>query len=549
MKVIKNNRGYALLTVLLVFTLLIVVGTLLIGLVIQSRENISVSERNVEYRVEAENAVTEGTAILEYELENLNYNIENHNVDATTIVSSLNSMLNRLKNEPNFDLTYKVIKNGQNATRAIQYEIDITSDVNSGNKKYTRKIVLSTVADVFKYTIVTPSNLTLNGSPYLKGEIYVGDSIQSRNEGKYSSGTTYYVPTSYAAIDGELTVKKDYKYWERRESCILFWCWDNSDWSTFTPNGTNLNRYFSITPSVINRDLNVNEYYFNVDQIVDSTASEANRNNTKANYIRNNLEISSGTRRYVGDLYVNGNLIVRPNAILQVVDGDIYVNGSASLSGSLKLENASRTDDRYIYIKGNTSLNCGYSSNDCNNAPGNSFTLEGIMYTSGNLVSRNDINTNGTIYTKLGANVQNLSNAAGTLVIMSQGSITLSNNSEWTNTPKVINAFLYSNALLEIYGVGSNIKIHGGLFGNEIILNAVKGSSKQSIPTLRDPDYNPNIQYDRVGVYYFQRAQTSLPPTSSRLSVIFNKNIIKDPPSGIPTVDKISFEIVDSRYE
>ncbi|WP_449537142.1 hypothetical protein [Ferdinandcohnia sp. Marseille-Q9671] len=550
MNVLKSNKGYALLTVLLVFTLLMVVGALLLGLVIQSRENVTIAEGNVENRVDAENAVTEGTALLEYELQELNFDIENHNVDATTIVSTLNSTLNRMKNEPNFDLTYRVIKNGQNATRAIQYEIDISSDVGDANKTYTRRIVLSTVADVFKYTIVTPSNLTLNGASYLKGEVYVGDSIYTRNEGKYMSGSTeYYVPTSYTAIDGELTVKKDYKYWEKKESCFLFWCRDNSEWTTFTQNSTNLNRYFSITPSVINRDLNTNEYYFNVGQIVDTISNESNRNNTKANRINRTLEISSGTKRYVGDVYINGNLIVRPNASLQVVDGNIHVTGSASVSGSIKLENAVKTDDRYIYVQGNTSLNCGYSSNDCVNAPGNSFTLEGILYTSGNLVSRNDINTNGTIYTKLGANVQNLSNAAGTLVIMSQGSITLSNNSEWTNNPKVINAFLYSNDELEIYGVGSNIKILGGLFGKNIILNAVKGSSKQTIPNYRDLDYDPSIDYDRVGYYYFQRGQTSLPATSSRLSVIFNKNIIKDPPSGIPTVDKVSYEIVDSRYE
>lgn len=542
MKVIKNNRGYALLTVLLVFTLLIVVGTLLIGLVIQSRENISVSERNVEYRVEAENAVTEGTAILEYELENLNYNIENHNVDATTIVSSLNTMLNRLKNESNFDLEYKVIKNGQNATRAIQYEIDIISAGNS-NKKYRRKIMLSTVADLFKYAVVTPNDITLNGASYLEGDIYIGGDIKTHNRGKFidGRGRTHEVDTDYSAIEGNLTVRGEYRNYENRRSCVIWViCRDNWGWYEFSPVEENLNKFFSIAPKRIERELRPQEVYFNVKDIINDIKEHSlDSNKGKSNPI--DTQTISNNMVLHGDVYIDGNLTIRPNTKLTVIDGNVHVTGKADLSGTLNLENNVTSEDRFIYIEGNTDIN--------------NFNLNGIMYTSGMLTSTNDINTNGTIYTKQRVDIRNFKNAGGTLVVMSEADITLANNNLYlggildkngkeTEEIKEINAFLYSNTELEIYGVGSNIKIKGGIYGNKITLNAVKGRTEQSSFT------NSFTVGDFLGGYtYFENKQLTLPPKSSRLSIIFNKNIIKDPPSGIPTVDKVSFEIVDSRYE
>lgn len=65
-------------------------------------------------------------------------------------------------------------------------------------------------------------------------------------------------------------------------------------------------------------------------------------------------------------------------------------------------------------------------------------------------------------------------------MLLSDSNIQLANNNLYNDTPKVINAFFYSNKTLEIYGVGSNIKIVGGIYGNQIILNAVKRKSSDS---------------------------------------------------------------------
>lgn len=55
------------------------------------------------------------------------------------------------------------------------------------------------------------------------------------------------------------------------------------------------------------------------------------------------------------------------------------------------------------------------------------------------------------------------------------------NNNEFRTEPKVIDAFLYSNQTLEMYGIGFNIKIKGGVYGSNVILNATKGDTRDTL--------------------------------------------------------------------
>lgn len=55
------------------------------------------------------------------------------------------------------------------------------------------------------------------------------------------------------------------------------------------------------------------------------------------------------------------------------------------------------------------------------------------------------------------------------------------NNNEFSTEPKMIDAFLYSNQTLEMYGIGFNIKIKGGVYGSNVILNATKGDTRDTL--------------------------------------------------------------------
>ncbi|RDY66079.1 hypothetical protein DXT76_21340, partial [Halobacillus trueperi] len=171
------------------------------------------------------------------------------------------------------------------------------------------------------------------------------------------------------------------------------------------------------------------------------------------------------------------------------------------------------------------------------------LTFQGSIYTNHEIDISEDLNMNGTLYTRLGGRIENLSNeSGGTLVVVSEGELTIANNNLYNNEPKVINAFFYTNSDLDIYGVGSNLKIRGGVYGRNVTLNAVKGSSSDeyfhgssNFSSSRDP-------------LYVQNNQDSINPQLSRLTIEYAQELILNPPDGIPTVDKVTVKQIDSHF-
>jgi hypothetical protein len=227
-----------------------------------------------------------------------------------------------------------------------------------------------------------------------------------------------------------------------------------------------------------------------------------------------------------GNLTINGDLIV--NGYLQIigngkltVNGNIYVADYATLSGTINLA----AQNKYIYINKKATIE--------------SFTLNGQMYVGQNADIQEDFNTNGTLYAKTGIEVTNLSNnSGGTLVLICDGMIKVSNNNQYKDNPKEMNAYFYSNSTLEIYGVGSNLKINGGVYGNPVELNAMKGVTS-TIPFKNS--------FNNGGLW-FENNQLGLEPSTSRLSIIFKNELIYNPPNGIPTVEKISMKEIEKHY-
>lgn len=64
----------------------------------------------------------------------------------------------------------------------------------------------------------------------------------------------------------------------------------------------------------------------------------------------------------------------------------------------------------------------------------------------------------------------------GSLIVFSKGKIGISNNSLFKHNPSVLKGYFYSEDTFEMFGVGSNIKIHGGISARRITLNAVRGN-------------------------------------------------------------------------
>lgn len=225
----------------------------------------------------------------------------------------------------------------------------------------------------------------------------------------------------------------------------------------------------------------------------------------------------------------------KTNIITKSVDADsIEVDTEVS-----NMKNSNKVDyritERYIYNPDyfdrnetdTTLMYCKRSHYDsnCSNSIFNSTTvhldqenhlkIQGTYYINGDLsITNSTIYGNAVLYVNGNVNIQyskinSLNN--GTLIIFASGNIKISNISEYQNNPSEIRGFFYSENDMTLYGVGSNIKIIGGISANNLYLTALRGynNSGQSY----DQKFNVSITH-----------QLSHP---SRLQIIYDENVIK----------------------
>lgn len=160
---------------------------------------------------------------------------------------------------------------------------------------------------------------------------------------------------------------------------------------------------------------------------------------------------SSPTKVTIKDtLYVEGDL---------TIEGNVELNGSIFVNGQLKIGEKKSGTETTTFLKVNALIYVNKESSS------SSYEPVDIQYSTINsLPYKNEKNED----------------ANGMLIIFSKGKVKLSNNSSWEDTPSEIYGYFYSEKELEIYGSGSNMKIHGGVYGNRITLHAIRGKSKSS---------------------------------------------------------------------
>lgn len=577
-KKFQAQQGYSLVSVLLIFTLIGIIGLSLTAYTMNSLKGVVKNKESIENKVNAENSIEMGLAYIDQEIENLNNGDLNENTALPLLQSALDHVA-ALGVNNGYTLERKIIKN----SGVILEEVTIKSPIGQTGKFIKKKVTISTIAEVFQYSTVSPSDLVLNGAPYLEGDVLVNGNVYTRNQGKFIKyrlilpDRDYWVNTSYPAIKGNLTVSGGYYRYNQKQN----------SWVPFIPEPDNMNKYFSVVPKMLNRNLltetilpknlvdekkkteisqkNLKTYWLNdFGKVVGSTTI-----NGSAEFLRLGI-LESGKLVINGDARINGNLRIDPEGELIVkgdlfvggdlkirtaqkllreksggkltVEGSIHVNGKGYLGSELIDLNKYTPDevskygsltlgseDSFIYIDEKTEIK--------------NFNFTGKMYIEDSVDINGDFNTNGTVYVTRQANIEDFSDKDGTAVIIADEEVTIANNNEFEDKPKVLNAYFYSNRQLEIFGIGSNLKIHGGVYGNPVVLNVTKGKTKDK-PFANSFSVGPSL--DKL---YFQERQTSLAPTTSRLSIIYNKGMVLNPPIGIPTVDKFTMKELETIYE
>lgn len=536
----KNSQGYALVSVLLIFTFLTLLAATLMAQILQSHNFVSLAEDNIKEKVTAENIAEKATALLEASLENVNIATDD----------SIESLLQTFSNSHNdSQLVYQKTK-----SQPSIYHVTISVPVGDGDKFFHKKVMISTIPELFRYVAVSPSDMTVNGAVQMEGDVYVERDMEVSNAAIYIDFIPVGIAT-FPSINGKLTVNQSFQA------------------NTYEPSG-----YFGIPRIVdVNRIQKPLEQSSNVQQFftpnkpslaaqnlklqdeinISNTIKDKERqfSFTNFNIIKNNVTVNGnksypqstafkdltiGENSHVtvnGDLYINDDLIMENHATL-TVRGDIFINNEATkhtlteqvkscpwheiiceifgeyiiseksykypnnekdgpkttLTGTVEVD-----EGNFIYIQDDFTIN--------------SLILNGAIYSNGQASIYQGIDTNGTIWVENGAHIQALSKIEdGTLIIMSGGNITLQFNNISGQTME-IDAFLYTTKKLTIYGILSNLQINGGIFGNPITLSAVKSGI--------------------IG----------------GLSLVYKEDLILNPPTGIPIVNDIILHEIEEYFE
>ncbi|MGG5254881.1 type II secretion system protein [Neobacillus sp. SM06] len=480
LKYMKQNSGYTLLTVLVIFTVVSIIGLTLAGLTANSLKFVSTSKTSIEEKASAEMAIDEAMAQIDNLIAAVNSAISSNQLPPESIQAQVQASLNQVKSlgaHP-FTLTHAP----KNTANGVYVEhVTIKAPIGKSGKSITKTLDLSTVSEVFHYGVVTPGDLVLYGTPYIEGNVLVGGNLNTFNF------------FGFPSVKGNLTVKG--KYYTGFLGLTEYF-----------PDENNLKKYFAIPPVVqqwqdtvipsidVLHAIQTKSTPIKTSMTISKLKDVSRYPNEAGYFIDSNLKVKKNESYTInGNLVVAGNLQMEEGSTL-TINGSLMVYGTADLSGTLTF-----SENNYLYVKNYATLS--------------NLTLKGPIYADDFVEIKDSINSNGTIYIRKGAQLSDFraDTERQTVIVASDGPITLFFSNSDRENPKVMNAFFYTNSSLNMLGFLSNVKIVGGIYGNPINLAA-----------LND--------------------------TNSRLSIVYNQDMLKNLPLGIPTAAKITKKELNTIY-
>lgn len=381
----------------------------------------------------------------------------------------------------------KILLDGDNP---LKKTVTIRSTGYSGNRKISKviksqvEIGANAVPEQLKYTISTNNNgnLYLHGGVDIIGDLKVdGNLVVSKKAHWLQGSDPKWEDSTYPSIkinDGNfrstIFIKSSKKIYEAKTAsfgyeykCYWFFCdkiggFDYDEHIVYEFNNQTIN----------------NKYYSSI-------------NNTNVN------NIFKGTAPTV--------IIEEQSRQMDQVDINQKLTDASKNSSIAKkdtITDSYKTATSGVYVSGDVSLN------------GNKKNLEGIFYINGNLNIINvSLTTNAILYVNGSVTINNSTingsqvnnTQLGKLIIFSNNNINISNISEYSkiDEPSSILGFFYTKSNFIMYGVGSNIRVKGGISANRTILTAVRGTTtKGSNGQLRvDPNQDQKsrlqIEYDK----------------------------------------------------
>lgn len=380
--------------------------------------------------------------------------------------------------------------------QAAAYKVTLTveAEVNGVQRELTQDVIFDTYPDFLKYTLGSESNLIINGSPYIQGNIYAGNELRigDKAEYNYQSESVQTLFSSPFQLDGEAHIQS------LRQ---VLYTLNDSTKSAEEWLGTEANSEFIIPEKQLRIrnhrkfvQLNVRESF--VDKIIESLSGSV----TDRSLIRSQL--NSGT---LGKLLSNypafydapDEIPSKPSVPEQSdkpedqnawayyrsqIERFTYPEKSFVYRGDLtydgvelaEIEYGSKTG-KWFVVDGNLTIN---------NYKDTPIMIRANVLVTGKLQIRGNVQLDSTIFVlgpsggeEYAALVED-AEISGSGVVMSEGPVLINRLDAFQKNTEVLHAFFYTDSTAELYGVGSILSLSGGFFAKgDLSVNAVRGET------------------------------------------------------------------------
>ncbi|KAI7263182.1 hypothetical protein KC345_g9205 [Hortaea werneckii] len=469
-------------------------------------------------------------------------------------------------------------KNVGEQTRQYYIDVEASALVNGVQRTLQQRITIDTYPDFLKYAFGSEQNVYLNGAPELKGNIYAGNKliVSNRAEYTYLGDSNLTKPTMFPQISpngidaanlGEVFVQS----------------LKNIEYHVFDPSGNGGDsKILADSPNMgqtvqdimgIDLDkikikeqkkfvqINVEESF--IDKLVEAT-SPANDNAAEelrgrlgdkspseltnwlqtANLIdaktvttppvkpsqnegESDTDYEARLDQYDNDLFAYHRFFMDMNQSYRV-DGDLRVDG-INYTGITFTEAAKRgIVPKWIVVDGNLNI--------VNNKP-DSVSIKANILVTGDVTIKGNVSFDSTMFVLGRTTVEDaVISGLGTgtdqkeLVLISKGPVLVNRIDAFTNAdPAEMNAFFYTDAEANLYGVGSIFWLKGGFFSKgDLTVNAVLGNAAEPPGA---------VIHDELT---FSEPQITDPRARERFRVIYNYNVYTDQQSSLPRVRKVN---------
>ncbi|MFC0187361.1 hypothetical protein ACFFJY_03630 [Fictibacillus aquaticus] len=591
MKFLSNEKGNTLLIILLMVVIFTTIGLSLLGTTLSGMKKTDVREADIQSTELAEKGIDYLTTLIQTKtpaysgLPVNDFNIGLNDILKNYLVPKADSAFLSTSELPAEKGSLKVKVYYPDLPGPINEEIiskvltlHSEATVNGETKRITSTIHLGAkaVPDALKYALGAynpckgkdncetqddDGNVFLHGGVAIKGDLYVEGNLITKNKGVALSGSqSNWIDSDLPSVEGEsgnkahlILGKEMYKmnnnpsyYTHIAEKTFPaqsgYEKYNKNNVSSLFTQFTEPNKQYvpivdTRTPNFLPIDIEAQRtrYYFTDpwNKFTVSSPSDPNFNN-------------KSHQEHTRIINQNKNIYVAANMPLHI-DGSHAFNRLSTrkyTSSELSTFNSSNGTSKISFKEGayiNGNLHIGRDPRFSYDASQfEKFEIDGPIFVDGDLtIWGSDVKFNSTVYvtgktTIRYAKISGIQqgNSLSTLVLFGKKTISIANINLYEDTPNLVRGFFYTEDVLEMFGVGSNIKIEGGIFGRKVVLNALKGISK-------------NYWWGN----YYEAYQTFLSPSKSRLQVQYNSELIENPPEGLPKVRDLNIDVIERKLQ